>query len=467
VSWWGQRSRGLAAQSIRERIWAVLTLPMRSADDDLVPHKFLIATMPVPGHVAPFAPLVRELLKRGHEVLWYGSRHFQRGIEATGARFAPMVQALDIGDADYDRHFPGRDRLSGLKKVVFDFEKIFVDAVPGMMADLSALLAEFPADVLLGDPAVAATRLLSEQGGPPAAILNITVLTYETPELAAFGLGLPFNNGFLGRVRNWLSYRLVDHVVFKPVNRAYARLALKHGWAVQPIRPSLSDYLHLQPMVEQFEYPITQLPRQVHFVGVLLPDPPDSFDPPAWWGRVLQSGKPIVLVTQGTIATHAEELIRPTLEGLAGEDVWVIATTGGKRAEELGFSIPANAIVEPFVPFVTLMPHVQVYVTNGGYGGICIALAHGVPVISAGTTEDKMEVSNRVAHSGVGLNLKTNRPSKAQVQGGVRQLLSEPSFRSKASAIQAALSRHDAAREAAALLEELAVTRRPVLREQP
>jgi UDP:flavonoid glycosyltransferase YjiC (YdhE family) len=43
------------------------------------------------------------------------------------------------------------------------------------------------------------------------------------------------------------------------------------------------------------------------------------------------------------------------------------------------------------------MQHVVLYITNGGYGGISIALTHGVQVISAGTTEDKTEVGNRVA----------------------------------------------------------------------
>jgi UDP:flavonoid glycosyltransferase YjiC (YdhE family) len=141
----------------------------------------------------------------------------------------------------------------------------------------------------------------------------------------------------------------------------------------------------------------------------------------------------------------------------------VIATTGGKRGDELGFAIPANAVVEPFVPFVTLMPHVTAFVTNGGYGGICIALASGVPVISAGTTEDKMEVGNRVAYSGVGLNLKTSRPTVAQIRSAVRALLGEPTYATRARAIRDELATHNAASEAAALLERLAVTRKPVI----
>jgi MGT family glycosyltransferase len=426
--------------------------------------RFLIVTMPVPGHVAPFAPLVRELLRRGHEVVWYGSRHFQKSIEATGARFAPLVRPLDYGDSRYEEHFPERAAYGGLRKVVFDFEKLFVDVIPGMVEDLRDILRDYPADVLLGDPAVAATRILSERGAPPAAVLNITVLSFETPELAAFGLGLPFDNSFFGRLRNRLTYLLVDHVIFRSVNRAYRQIARRHDWPARPFRPSLSAFLHLQPMVREFEYPLASLPPQLHFIGVLLPEAPRDFEPPSWWERVVGGDKPVVLVTQGTIATDADELIRPTLAALADESVHVIAATGDERGEDLGFPIPANAVVERFIPFAAVMPHIAIYITNGGYGGICIALAHGVPVIAAGTTEDKMEVANRVAYSGVGLNLRTNRPSPTQLRSAVRRMLTEPIFAARARSIRDELAKHDAASEAAVLLERLAQTRQPVVR---
>jgi len=426
-------------------------------------HKFLVATMPIPGHVAPFSPVVRELLRRGHEVVWYGSRFFRDKIEATGARFEPITRALDYGDSDYNRYFPKRAGLSGLRQIVFDFEKVFVGAVEGMSQDLEAILGRYPAEVLLHDPAVAAAMLLGERGIVPTATLNITVVGFESRDLAAFGLGLPFDPSALGRLRNRLTYWAVDHVVFAPVNRAFRKVTGAHGWPFFPFRPRPSKYLQLQPSVPGFEYPIYDLPPQLHFIGPLLPDNPPNFVPPAWWEEVVHSPKPVVLVTQGTVATNADELIRPTLQALAAEDVLVIATTGGKRAEELSFPIPANARVEPFVPFGLLMPHIDLYVTNGGYGGVTIALANGVPVVSGGTTEDKPEVSNRVAYSGVGLNLKTNHPNPKKVRDAVRRVLADPSFKARAQAIQADFARHDAAAEAAGLLERLAATGQPVL----
>lgn len=45
----------------------------------------------------------------------------------------------------------------------------------------------------------------------------------------------------------------------------------------------------------------------------------------------------------------------------------------------------------------------------------------------------------------------------------VRKVLSDPSYKAKAKAIQAEFTQHDAASEAAVLLERLALTRQPVV----
>jgi UDP:flavonoid glycosyltransferase YjiC (YdhE family) len=83
----------------------------------------------------------------------------------------------------------------------------------------------------------------------------------------------------------------------------------------------------------------------------------------------------------------------------------------------------------------------------------------------AGATEDKPEVANRVLWSGTGINLKTNTPTEAQIRDAVHKILAEPNFREKAKAMQAEMQHSDAATEGSVLLERLARTRQPVLRD--
>jgi UDP:flavonoid glycosyltransferase YjiC (YdhE family) len=168
-----------------------------------------------------------------------------------------------------------------------------------------------------------------------------------------------------------------------------------------------------------------------------------------------------VLVTQGTLATDVRELIGPALQALAREDLLVVAASVPDPG--LLGPLPGNARTAAFVPFGALLPHVAAYVTNGGYGGVQQALAHGVPVVVAGDSEDKAEVANRVQYAGVGINLGTARPTPAQVQRAVRAVLAGPQ-RQRAAALGKEMRRQDAVRRAADLLELLARSGQPVLR---
>jgi UDP:flavonoid glycosyltransferase YjiC (YdhE family) len=42
----------------------------------------------------------------------------------------------------------------------------------------------------------------------------------------------------------------------------------------------------------------------------------------------------------------------------------------------------------PGVPFERLMSYVDVFVTHGGHGGVQLALAHRVPIVAAGRTQE-------------------------------------------------------------------------------
>jgi MGT family glycosyltransferase len=426
--------------------------------------RFLFATMPIVGHVAPIAPVARELINRGHEVTWYTSKYFEDKITATGATLAPLVSPIDFGDGEYNKHFPGRDKYHGLRQVVYDFEHVFVGSVEGYVDDLRTLIDSDHPDALVVDPAVAAGVILSIVDGVPTATIGISVLALQDAYQAPFGLGLPPRTSLLGRLRNKALYPLIDHVIFRRVNRASAALAKKHDWPYFPFRPKATDFLFIQPSVESFEYPRANTPPQVHFVGPLMPELSADSPRPAWWADLetaRESGRPIILVTQGTIATDSMELIQPTLDAMEFEDVFVVAA--GVDPATLP-AIPANARVERFVPFRPLMPLIDGYVTNGGFGGVTIALANGVPVVSGGTTEDKAEVGGRVAYTGVGINLKTSRPTVERLRTAIFSILRDPSYRQRAAEIQRDLATHDGPAEAAQLLEQLAATRKPVLR---
>jgi MGT family glycosyltransferase len=424
----------------------------------------LIATTPVPGHVSPVGVLARRLVARGNDVVWYTGAAFQRQVEATGARHVPISHDGDwsLGHA-HDRVPELRDK-TGIDQVRTAFRKLFIDSAPGTLEDLEAITRDFPADVVLANALVFADHWLHERGGPPNATIGTTMYGLYSRDTAPFGPGLMPNAGPLGRVRNRVMNRVHRRIVFGPVNRHLDDVREQVGLPrrrAAVLDTFLSEYLYLQDCAESFEYPRSDLPPQVHFTGPLLPDPPADFDPPAWWPE-LQSGRPVVLVTQGTVRNEDDLLFAPALAALADEDVLVVATTGG--GVSLEGDLPPNVRVEPFVPYAALMPHVSAYLTNGGYGGVQMALAHGVPTLVCGATEDKPEVAARVAWSGAGIRLTTKRPEPAPIREAVRQLLTDNTYRMNAQRLAADIATYDAPGIASELVEQLARTGRPVLR---
>lgn len=168
-------------------------------------------------------------------------------------------------------------------------------------------------------------------------------------------------------------------------------------------------------------------------MGPVLPDVDVRVDRPSWWSD-LEAARTVVHVTQGTHDNvDLDHLIGPSLRGLKGrDDVLVIASTGGRHDNSSRITVPRNARVTDWVSYSQLMPHVDVMITNGGYGGVHHALTHAVPLIVAGETSDKAEVAARVAHAGVGINLGTPTPTATQVAAAVDDVLGDPRYRNAA-----------------------------------
>jgi MGT family glycosyltransferase len=357
-----------------------------------------------------------------------------------------------------DAEFPERAQLKGIAKFKFDIREVFIAAVPGQVADIEALLDDVRADVIVAEPGMAAAaKVIEQRYGIPWATCGISAFAMKSIDTAPFGLGLRPARSPLGRLRNRVLHALIYRTLYRAIDRDYH--AMRATLNMEPteggaFEATLSPHLYIQPTVPSFEYPRRDLGPQVQFVGPLLPPAPAGFEPPAWWDEMLADPRPVVLVTQGTIATDPHELLGPTREALRDEPVQVIAVTGGPDPADL--PAPANARIERFVPFAALMPHVSAMITNGGYGGLHFALAHGVPLVVAGASEEKPELVARVNWSGVGIGMRTQRPRPERLRAAVRRLLSEPSYAAAALALRAEMEGYDGPARAADLVVELA-----------
>jgi UDP:flavonoid glycosyltransferase YjiC (YdhE family) len=212
---------------------------------------------------------------------------------------------------------------------------------------------------------------------------------------------------------------------------------------------------YMQLTVPSFEFP-RDIPRSVNFVGTPPIIPNQVPLPP--WAKDLDGSRKVVLVTQGTVANHDFGLlVGPTLEALANEpDVLVVATAGGRPIDAIPGPIPGNARLASYLPFEWILPKADVLVTNGGYGSVNQAMSFGIPLVTAGMTEDKADVNARVAWSGVGVNLAANNPTPQALRDAVRTVLDKPNYRSRASLMSDEFSRIDTRTEILRIVSEAA-----------
>jgi UDP:flavonoid glycosyltransferase YjiC (YdhE family) len=272
---------------------------------------------------------------------------------------------------------------------------------------------------------------------PPIVLCGTSFLHWRLPDDAPHFAGLPPARNAAERDEHAALARTFDRLVDRPIARHLNPILRELG--VGPLEtPMLESMVELsdafmQLTVPGFEFPRHAYPASVHFVGTppLLPNQAPL--PP--WAHELDGSRKVVLVTQGTVANHNFGLlIAPALAALAGEaDVLVVVTTGGRPVEAIPGPIPPNARIASYLPFEWLLPKVDLLVTNGGYGSVNQAMSQGVPLVTAGLTEDKASVNARVAWSGVGIDLATNEPTPHALRAAVRSVLDQPRYRVRAS----------------------------------
>ena len=426
---------------------------------------FLLCANPIQGHVAPIIAIARDLVARGHRVTVLTGSRFRDAVIAAGADHRALGGRADYDDRVMQDHLPERDRYRGVARLQYDIQTIFIRTVPDQYRGVEAAIADLAPDTILVDSVFAGVLplLLGDPASRPAILAaGVVPLSQSSSDAAPYGLGLAPKPGAVGRLRNRILNVLVHRVAFRQsqllANEVLRSLGSRDlDGSVLDLSRHFDRFLQLSPA--EFEYPRSDLSPNIRFVGTVLPPAPVSGPLPEWWAE-LDDQRPVVHVTQGTIDNKdLGRLIRPTLDALADRDVLVVVATGGRPIEELG-ELPGNARAAEFLPYDLLLPKTDVFVTNAGFGGTQYALSHGVPLVAAGDTEDKPEVSMRAEWAGVGVNLRSGTPTAAAIRAGVDRVLADRGYRDRARALATRIGEYDTFDMIEAELEAASITAR-------
>ena len=382
----------------------------------------VIAASPLAGHVLPMALIGAHLNELGHDVVMLTDEDHRLVVERSGLTFEQLDPAAcvrsPVAPSKVGRLLPDLLRRYILGRS--DIRSTFIDPLVPQYRSLAKAVDSHAADAVLVDVAFTGVLpLLAATPRPTVLVCGVGPITLTSADTAPFGMAWQPRAGmdYTGM------HTVVNRVLFRDIEKEFDdALGEVGGHCPVPLMdwPRLADRL-VQLTVPDFEYCRRDLAHNVEFVGPVLPDIDAEFDEPPWWNDVV-GARTVVHVTQGTLDNgDLDQLVGPTLEAFAAQDdVTVVATTGRRTGQRASFGVPPNARVVEWLPYSALLPHVDVMVTNGGYGGVHQALSHGIPVVVAGESADKAEVAARVAHSGAGVDLKTAHPDPQQIAAAVR-----------------------------------------------
>ncbi len=270
--------------------------------------RLLAYTSPARGHLFPLTPILAELRDRGHEIhlrTLASEVETMRGLGFDAAPIDPKIE--QIGLDDYEARTP----LAAQKLAMGAFgRRAEHDA-----RDLATAIQEVSPDTVLVDVMTWGAGASAEAWGGPWASWCPFPLPLPSPDAPPYGPGLRPAGGRLGRLR--------DAALRPPLRRVMARAVLPglNSARRQVGLAALSDPSQVyaaMPLLfymtaEPFEYPRSDWPANIRFVGPCDWDPPSAT--PDWLGQL--DRRHLVLVTTSSEFQDDGRLVQCALEALA------------------------------------------------------------------------------------------------------------------------------------------------------
>lgn len=410
--------------------------------------KVLFASMPADGHFNPLTGIAVELMGRGHDVRWYAGPTYGARLDRLGMPWFAYDRATEVMASNLDELFPQRAALKGPQLISFDLDKFFVSQVENHYQDMAAIKDGWPFEALVCDGALYAELLVAESLHLPVFAVGLTMVMPDAHGPPPF-FGLMPARTLLGRLRHAVVRTMLASGM-RVGTIHYNEILARHG-----VAPIGSDGFPHEPMLRTqrvflngspgLEFPGYQPLPNAEYVGPLVPARRALSASAPLPDVVVDPTAKVVAVSQGTVDnTDPAKLIIPTIEALKDSGDVVVATTAGAQTAALRARYPQpNVVIADFINYDDLSPHVDVFVTSGGFGSNLAAFLHGLPVVGAGKREGKDDINARIGYNNLGIDLRSEHPKPAAIHKAVRRLLDDPTYARKVADLRAELQSYD------------------------
>ncbi|HBF3471801.1 TPA: glucosyltransferase [Clostridioides difficile] len=391
--------------------------------------KIVFFSIPAYGHTNPTIEVVRELVDRGNEVLYYSFNEFKDKIEGSGAKFICCDKYLP-------ELLPGDE-----KKIGKDFPgliEMIVDTTISLDEKVCRELKDFNPDCIVSDS-------LSFWGKLFAQKLNIPYVCSTTTFAFNKHTAKLMKQNFIEIIRMIFGVRRINKKI---------KLLQRKGYEVKNFISIVSNdndtdtivytSKEFQPMVETFS-------SKYSFVGPsvskLIIEPKER-------------KRKLIYISLGTINNKNVSFYKNCINAFKDSDVDVIMSVGrSTNIKSLG-NIPNNFEVKNSVEQIAILQKTDVFVTHSGMNSVNESLYYGVPMVLFPQHSEQRMVAKRVVHLGVGIMLKEDKSES--IKKAVFQVINDNEYKENATKLSKSFYNAGGSKKAADVILQIICNSRQV-----
>jgi len=380
------------------------------------------------GHINPIVPVIRDLVKKGHQVTFYGTQEFKAKITSTGADFKTYPPNI----YDFD-HIISRDMIVFGDKLVEKSEYTAKEL-------LSTFKKDRP-DFIIHDGLCLWAKLIASRLKIPAISYVVTfgITRRLIPTYPNVGIPLLINS--IKRPRTVLRTLLRYDRLTKEYN-------LRNGSMVDMLMNKeefniIFTSSVLQPLKSRFL-------KNYIFVGPSIYDRKEK----DFLKGFKKDGKKLIYVSMGTIFNDNLTFYKKLIEIFTNTSYIVIISLGARFKISQLPKLPKNIIVANHIPQLEVLKKTDLFITHGGANSINESLYFGVPMILVPQMLEQRLNAKRIEKLGVGLYFKNTRMTNDELLRAVEQIISDKKYYQKAQSLSETLKQSGGYKKAASLIND-------------
>ena len=370
--------------------------------------KIMWFCIPAFGHTNPTIEVVRELVRRGHEVRYYSFEMFREKIIDTGAEYIACDEYLMKPDRKLE------EALKRSSTTAMSLNAI--ETTIRMNDRLTKDVTEYQPDLIVSDSVCFWGKLLAEK--------------YQIP-LVCSTTTFAFNQ-YSSRYMKYSFHEICDTILGSgKVKKALKQLEplgyhVKNALELVQNRNNTDTIVYaskkFQPFSDTFDA------EHYCFAGPSVRDIPISRS---------DSQRPLIYISLGTVVSDHPDFYRNCIQGLQDIDMDVLISCGSYVDMSIFSDLPANIRAERRVDQLEILSHAHLFLTHCGMNSASEGLYMGVPELLFPQTGEQKAVARRVSELGAGMLLTPVEAKTAErIHSAVLKALNDSSLRAAAEELR-------------------------------